>query len=166
MNDRKTLQEFNKIKDTIPDVFPYFSYLFMDSLETDVLDNDILCHSRAIFKEIYSFAGRSIPNYFPSDPLSSEFDPNKNRWLSLFDEKGIEYEPTEYNELKITFPLTTDDKTINDYIRILDKTIDAEQSVKTITIRNLDTFQKWMGRDFPPKSQQKRSILARFRKHV
>ncbi|HDS45449.1 MAG TPA: hypothetical protein ENN68_05070 [Methanomicrobia archaeon] len=166
MNDRKTLQEFNKIKDTIPDVFPYFAYLFMDSLETDILDNDILYHSRAIFEELYSFAGRSVPNYFPSDPLSSEFDPNKNRWLSLFDEKGIEYEPTDYNELKITFPLTTDDKIINDYIRILDKTIDAEQNVKTITIRNLDTFQKWVGRDFPPKNHQKRSIFARFRKRV
>jgi len=127
-------------------VFKWFSYLYLTHIDTDLPSDDELKLARAVMKELYEFAGRSLPSYFPSEPVEKLYDPGRRDWRDLL--YGIRKVTVEEqgNRKLIAFSKDMQHWEVNDYQGYLPQTIKYQRRGSTIVIENPKEFDKWLGK--------------------
>ncbi len=138
-------------------IFRWFSYLYLGHLSADELpSDDELRLARTVMKELYEYAKRPLPEFFPAEPIERLFDPGRRDWRDLL--YGLHKATVEEqgNRKLVTFSKDMQHWEINDYQGYLPQTIKYQRKGNTIIVENPKEFDKWLGR--PPQS---RSILSR-----
>jgi len=142
-------------------MFTWFSYLYMTHLDGNELPgDDELGLARKVFTELYEFAGRPIPRFFPREPIEKLHDPGLRDWRDLF--YGLRKATIEEqgNRKLVTFARDMQHWEINDYQGYLPQTVKCRRKGNTIVIENPAEFDRWLGP--PPKGQ--RTLLRLFKR--
>jgi len=128
-------------------IFKWFSYLYMDRLNTDGLpSDDELQLARLVMQDLYKYAGRALPVFFPNEPIEKLHDPGRKDWQDLL--YGLRKATVE-NEGKrklITFSKDMQHWELNDYQSYLPQTVKHQRRGNTIIVENPKEFDKWLGR--------------------
>ena len=137
-------------------IFKWFSYLYMDRLNTAGLpSDDELQLARLVMQDLYKYAGRALPVFFPNEPIEKLHDPGRKDWQDLL--YGLRKATVE-NEGKrklITFSKDMQHWELNDYQSYLPQTVKHQRRGNTIIVENPREFDKWLGRP------QHSSLLSR-----
>jgi hypothetical protein len=65
-------------------VFGWFAYLYLQRCGTsDLAGDDELAIGRGVMRDLYQYAGRNLPEYFPQQPIERTYDPGRKHWLDL-----------------------------------------------------------------------------------
>ena len=77
---RRTL---NEIFSTPNDLFAWFASLYLQGVRAHEFSDDEIALARKCMLQLYEYAGRDVPCYFPREPLEKLFDPGQRRWRDL-----------------------------------------------------------------------------------
>ena len=127
-------------------VFQWFSHIYLRCLDDNELPgDDELRLARTVIKELYQFAGRPLPEFFPSKPIEKLYDPGLRDWRDLL--YGLHKATAEEqgNRKLVTFSKDMQHWEINDYQGYLPQTIKYQRKGNTIVIENPGEFDRWLG---------------------
>jgi len=128
-------------------IFRWFAYLYLDRLNTDGLpSDDELQIARLVMQDLYKHASRTLPTFFPNEPIEKLHDPGQKDWQDLL--YGLR-KATATNEGKrklITFAKDMQHWELNDYQSYLPQTVKHHRRGNTIIVENPKEFDKWLGR--------------------
>ena len=138
-------------------IFRWFSYLYLNHLRTDELpSDDELRLARMVMRELYEYARRPLPKFFPAEPIEKLYDPGQRDWRDLLYRLRKVAVTQEGNRKLVTFSKDMQHWEINDYQGYLPQTIKYQRKGNTIIIENPTEFDRWLGQ--PP---QARGLLSR-----
>jgi len=130
-------------------IFPAFvNYYFHNS--TGKLYDDELHTGRKTMLDLYKYAGRAIPEYFPAVPVEEVYDPDKVKWQELIDMNKVEL-IDKVDSIEIIF---SDGFTRMDVEHYADSIKHAKHRVigTTIVVESPEDFRKWLDLDKEVKS--------------
>ncbi len=133
-------------------IFKWFSYLYLEQLNAGALpSDDELQTARLVMRELYEYAGRSLPTFFPNEPIEKLHDPGRKDWQDLL--YGLRKAIVEDDGKRklITFAKDMQHWEINDYQSYLPQTVKHNRRGNTIIVENPKEFEKWLGE--PPQSR-------------
>lgn len=138
-------------------IFRWFSYLYLSRLSAGELpSDDELRLARAVMKELYEYAKRPLPEFFPAEPIERFYDPGRRDWRDLLYGLRKAIVEEQGNRKLVTFSKDMQHWEINDYQGYLPQTIKYQRKGNTIIVENPGEFDKWLGQ--PP---QARGFLSR-----
>ncbi|MCL0046611.1 hypothetical protein M1N18_01365 [Dehalococcoidales bacterium] len=138
-------------------IFKWFSYLYLSHLSADELpSDDELRLARMVMEELYGYARRPLPEFFPVEPIEKLYDPGRRDWRDLLYRLRKATVTQEGNRKLVTFSKDMQHWEINDYQGYLPQTIKHQRKGNTIIIENPTEFDRWLGQ--PP---QARGLLSR-----
>lgn len=137
-------------------IFKWFSYLYLRRLGVGELpSDDELQSARAVIKELYDYAKRPLPEYFPAEPIEKVYDPGRRDWRDLLYGLRKATVKDEGSRRLVTFSKDMQHWEINDYQGYLPQAIKYQRKGNTIVIENPKKFDRWLGQP------QDRGVLAR-----
>jgi HKD family nuclease len=140
---RAGASEANAIIEEDNPLFAWFAHEYLQREPDDSLPDDVLYETREVFKDLYSYADRPLPEYFPTSKAERVYDIGKQRWLRAHETDCFELTEEE-DDLVATF--TEDMKyQVHSYRRDLPNDIRASRRGRSIVIGNPDRFQEWLG---------------------
>lgn len=144
-SSKKGEAEVNRLIKEENQLFRWFSYFMKERFDAgDVeLTEDVLEPARSVLRELYDFADRPIPNYFPASPAENQFDIGRKRWHSLRENRIYEVDWDEDN-LRLKFSDRVEHWEVQEYQRHLPSSVRGEQQGKDIVIKNPDVFREWL----------------------
>lgn len=127
-------------------VFRWFSHIYLSRLDDNELPgDDELRLARTVIKELYQFAGRPLPDFFPSVPIERLYDPGRRDWRDLIYVLHKAVVEEQGNRKLVTFSKDMQHWEINDYQGYLPQTIKYQRKGNTIVIENPGEFDRWLG---------------------
>ena len=100
-------EKLNQLFQTENRVFRWFSYSYLQKLRSpDPPSDDELYLARAVVTDLYEFAGRQVPDYFPTQPLEKIYDPGHRDWRDLL--YGIEKATTADDQGRLPVRFSSD----------------------------------------------------------
>ncbi len=131
-------------------MFKWFSHLYIDHLMAYLADErqlgeDELQLARTVMKELYDYAGRPLPEWFPQKPIEEIYDPGRQEWRDLFNLRKATMRK-ERGRIVVDFTEDMLQREVMEYVSHLPQTIKAEQKGKTLIIQPPHEFEKWLGK--------------------
>ena len=131
----------NKIFTRQNDIFSVFASYYFDGFSDNISDDELELGRRTMLK-LYKYAGRTVPEYFPTVPIESIYDPDRFKWRELIDLEKVRI--VEKNDsLEITFPGEFSHSDVEHYA---DSIKHAKHRIvgNTIVIESPEDFRKWL----------------------
>lgn len=76
--------QLSSILEELNQLFRWFSTLYLQALRSPAGTHDDELHiARQVVRELYAFAERPLPPFYPSIRLEKLYDPGRLRWLGL-----------------------------------------------------------------------------------
>jgi hypothetical protein len=132
-------------------LFGWFAYLYLQRSGTsDLAGDDELGIARAVMRDLYQYANRPLPEYFPQQPIEHTYDPGRKHWRDLV--YGLRKATIERQgeRVLVTF---RDDMQVHE-IRAatghLPQTVKHQVRGKTVIVEAPDEFVTWLS-DGRPK---------------
>lgn len=140
--------EVNRLVEQDNPLFLWFTHKMLTRELTLSNDDDALRTARAVMLELYEYAGRDVPEWFPRCPAEQEYDAGRDRWLNLLKREDITAED-QGERLRVSFPegMSTDTYT---YARDPPTVARVERRGRDLLIKSPDEFLDWLGE--PPAS--------------
>ena len=151
----------NRLINTENALFQWFGHEYLSrDLELGE-DSDALREVRATMEDLYDFADRQIPEYFPETPAEQAYDTGRERWRNLTKHDDIEI--TEDGEtLKVSFPKSMSFE-LHEYKRDPPMTVRIEKRGLDLIIKTPDEFFDWLGE--PVTEDKSSGFLSRAREY-
>ena len=133
-------------------IFKWFSFLYLEQLNAGALpSDDELQTARSVMRDLYEYAGRALPTFFPNEPIEKLHDPGRKDWQDLL--YGLRKATVQDDGKRklITFAKDMQHWEINDYQSYLPQTVKHHRRGNTIIVENPKEFEKWLGQ--PPQSR-------------
>jgi len=128
-------------------IFRWFSHIYLSHLDDSELSSDDELHiSRIVMKQLYKYAGRSLPSFFPNEPIEKCYDPGRRHWRDLIYELKLATIHADRSRIFVTFSEDTQHPEINAYQGYLPQTVKYQRKARKIIIESPDQFNKWLGR--------------------
>ena len=132
-------------------VFKWFSHLYINHLDSDELpSDDELRLARTVMKQLYEYAQRPLPAFFPAQPIEELYDPGRRDWQDLLFRLRKATVEQERDRKLATFSKDMQHWEINDYQGYLPQTVKYQRKGNTIIIENPKEFDRWLGQ--PPQT--------------
>lgn len=140
---RAGASEANAIIEEENPLFAWFAHEYLQQDLDSSLPDDVLHETRAVFRDLYDYAERQCPEYFPNMKAEREHDIGRKRWQRAYETDCFDLTEEE-DDLVATF---TDDMKyqVHSYHRDLPSDIRAERRGRAIVIRNPEHFEEWLG---------------------
>lgn len=140
------------------EIFTWFTHLYFPYLnDSEPPSNDELHHARLIFKEMYRYAGRPLPEFFPNEMVENLYDPDRKVWNELFQLKHAKTQSKD-NRLIIKFGKDMQFWEVERYRSCLPQSVKCDQRRgNTLVIESPNEFGEWLKED----PTYKRSRLGR-----
>lgn len=135
--------EVNRLIEQDNPLFLWFTHEML-TRELELSDgDDALRAARQVFIDIYEYADRPVPEWFPRRPAEQEHDAGRNRWFDLLRRDDIEAED-QGNRLRVSFP---DEMSTDTYAYARDPPTIArvERRGVDLLIKSPDEFIEWLG---------------------
>ena len=153
----RTQEHLARIMEQPNPIFGWFAHGFLARMQdSSWLQDDELGTAREVVKHLYAYAERSLPNYFPAQPLEKLYDPDLRVWKELMRRNKV----TVHKEREQTVAQFSNDlerTEIGAYLMALPQIVKYRQTGKTLIIQNPAHFHEWI--DGP---KRKNSFLRRF----
>jgi len=138
-------------------VFKWFSHLYINHLDSNELpSDDELRLARTAMKQLYEYAQRPLPAFFPAQPIEELYDPGRRDWQDLLFRLRKATIEQQGDRKLATFSKDMQHWEINDYQGYLPQTVKYQRKGNTIIIENPKEFDRWLGQ--PPQAP---GLLAR-----
>lgn len=100
-------------------------------------------------KNLYEHAARSLPPYYPNEPIEKLYDPGRKDWQDLL--YGLRKATVEDDGKRklITFSKDMQHWEINDYQGYLPQTVKHVRKGSRIIVENPGEFDRWLGEPPP-----------------
>ena len=139
----KSRRDVAEVIDQKNPLFEWFTHQMLNS-EMKIPDStDSLEIARNVFKNLYEYADRELPPYFPEKPADEHYDTAKGKWHRAHDRNQIEFE--EYNGHIIAAFDEDMSFDVKSYCRSLPTRMRAEAHGLEIEIKHVDNFIDWFG---------------------
>lgn len=126
-------------------LFTWFSH-FMFEQEISLPDrSDKLAVARDVFRQLYEFAGRDEPDYFPSEgPAEDIYDHGRRVWRHAH-ENGLFTLETRNDVIRADFSAELETREVWKYQKLVPATIRAEKQRARIEFSQPERFFEWTG---------------------
>ena len=139
-------------------VYRWFSYIYLQHLQAEELpSDDELQTARSVVKELYEYACRDLPAFFPREPIERIYDPGRKDWRDLLYILGKTDVRREGSRVLITFSKDMQPWEISHYEGYLPQQIKHGRRGNTLIIETPREFDSWLG-----QRPQARGLLSRF----
>lgn len=148
-NNIRASEELNRILSSNCDLFSWFAAWYLKKLKAPLeeikegLLVDELGLSRSVMRSLYEYAGRPLPEFFPSKPVERLYDIDRMEWLELFETKVLSQE-NQRNKLFVRTPTTIQAYEVDRYMRLLPQGVKAKRKGHTIVIEGKDKYLEWV----------------------
>jgi len=124
-------------------VFLWFANEMLTRELTLSNDDDALRTTRRVMIDLYEYADRPVPAWFPRRPAEQEHDAGRDRWFDLLARDDITTED-QGERLRVSFPeeMATDTYT---YARDPPTVARVERRGRDLLIKSPDEFIRWLG---------------------
>lgn len=142
-------------------LFPWFCHRYLELFvkrDEVVLDDDILALTREVFLELYAYADRLVPDYFPTTPAEEIHDPGLDVWREHKERGHIRFKP-DGEDIVVEFVSSFEYHQILHLERELHNSIRRKVEGKTIVVKNQDRFREWYGEVREPSFWQRMNPL-------
>jgi len=159
-------ETLNRILNTRCDFFRFFAWKYLDKMNEPLdymkkhLLVDELSLARIVFKELYEFAERDLPGYFPGIPADSVYDADKMEWLELF-EAGVLTQEEQANKVMVQADKNLATYEVEKFMAYLPQGVKAKRSGHAIIIEGREKYLEWMNQKKREKKFWK-NILKKF----
>ena len=128
-------------------LFGWFAHVYLDQLSRleEPRDDDLFL-ARDVMQTLYRHARRSLPPYFPLEPLENRYDPARRSWLDLLDRLRQATVRRDGDRVTIDFADDLQHYEIQRYMALLPQTVKVERRGKKLVIDNPAEFERWLGR--------------------
>jgi hypothetical protein len=135
--------EVNQLIEQDNPVFLWFANEMLTRELTLSNDDDALRTTRRVMIDLYEYADRPVPAWFPRRPAEQEHDAGRDRWFDLLARDDI---TTEYQgeRLRVSFPEETATDTYT-YARDPPTVARVERRGRDLLIKSPDEFIRWLG---------------------
>jgi hypothetical protein len=126
-------------------LFAYFSH-FMFQQDISLPDQgDKLAPARAVFRELYKYANREMPDFFPKDmPAETKYDRGRAMWRNAF--RNGRFDVKELNGVvQADFSKHLDGTEVYQYLYVVPSHIRANKGGATIEFPQPERFYRWLG---------------------
>ncbi len=135
--------EVNRLIDTNNPIFQWFGYEYLNRDLILGTDSDALREVRATMQDLYEYADRPLPDYFPTEPAEQAYDTGRERWRNLIDREDVEI-AKDSDTLQVTFPESMNFE-LHEYKRDPPMTVRIEKRGLDLIIKTPDEFFDWLG---------------------
>ena len=144
--DKETLGRLLAVDNPI---YRWFSYTYLQLLRTEELpSDDELQTARNAMKELYAYAHRDLPLFFPHQPIEKIYDPGRKDWHDLLYILGKTEVRSEGSRVLIMFKEDMQPWEISHYKACLPQQIKHGRRGNTLIIETPTEFYNWLGK--PP----------------
>ena len=136
-------------------LFEWFAHVYLEllSAQKDPPPEDELFLARSALQRLYSYAGRALPDFFPSTPFEELYDTREAEWKDLlFGLKKAEVRDTG-GRILIEFHEDMSRDDILPYATMLPLATDHQEKGNTIIIQSPAVFRKWLSLPEPASQQ-------------
>lgn len=105
--------------------------------------DDVLEDVRAVMLDLYEYAGREVPQFFPHEPAEIVYDPGKRLWQTAYDQDVLGLRP-EGETYVAEFELESTE--VYRYEKNLPTHIRGEKRGREVLIKNQEGFLEWFER--------------------
>jgi len=130
------------------DFFKWFAHGYLERLDqpAESIKEDLLVDelslARRIVSDLYVFAGRKLPDYFPDQPVERVYDIDKMEWLELFEAGALRQEEMA-NKIIVQAEKTVHAYEVDKYMRLLPQGVKAKRKGHAIVIEGKDKYLEW-----------------------
>lgn len=155
--------EVNQLINTESPLFQWFGYEYLQrDLELGA-DDDALREVRATMEDLYEYADRELPEYFPDEPAEEAYDTGRERWRSLLERDDVELSK-DGDTIEVSFPEAMSFE-LHEYKRDPPMTVRLEKRGNDLLIKTPEEFFEWLGEDEAVRSggllSRARGLLGR-----
>ncbi len=139
------------------DLFSWFSHRYLEVFsrrDASVLDDDVLALGREVFLELYDYAQKPVPKYFPRRPAEDTHDPGLDIWQEHERRGHIQFRFVD-DTIVVEFRSSFEYHQVRQLERELHNSIRRQVTGRTITIRNPERFIEWYGETKPSSLWQR-----------
>ncbi len=163
--DQKNVQAsetLNRILNTRCGFFKLFAWKYLDKLNQpldsikEYLLVDELSLARTVFRELYEFTDRPVPEYFPSVPVDNIYDTDKMEWIELF-RNNVLTENQQANKVIVQADKNIATYEVEKFMAYLPQGVKAKRSGHVIIIEGREKYLEWMN-----LSQKEKGLWKRF----
>jgi len=135
--------EVNRLIDTENPIFQWFGHEYLNRDLVLGEDSDALREVRTAMQDLYEFAERPVPDYFPVEPAEQAYDTGRERWRNLIDREDVEISH-DGDTLQVTFPESMSFE-LHEYKRDPPMTVRIEKRGLDLIVKTPDEFFDWLG---------------------
>lgn len=139
--------EVNRLIDTENPLFQWFGHEYLARDLELGSDADALREVRATMLDLYEFAGRPVPTYFPDEPAEQAYDTGRERWRNLLEREDVTL-VDDGDTLQVTFPESMSFE-LHEYKRDPPMTVRVEKRGVDLIIKTPEEFFNWLGEATP-----------------
>ncbi len=152
-------QELNRIFKYDNRLFEWFAGLYLTHLrdERHELSDDELELGRRVLDEIYGYAGRERPRFFPDGPIDKRYDQDMIEFRNYIKMKNP-VKKEEGNQITLKFGPDMEKSDVRLICSLLPASTNPEQVGATIRIRDAQAFNEWTEKS--TKKHVKLSVLS------
>lgn len=144
--DDEDREELNQIFDTPSDLFCWFAYFYLQTLNTsNVSREDELTVARQVMLRLYKAAGVEVPDYFPQQPLEELYDPDQRAWKDLLQRLHKATLKRDGDRINVVFDEDFQAREIREYETQLPQSVKHRRRGNTLVIESPAAFEKWLG---------------------
>lgn len=151
--------EVNRLIDTENPIFQWFGYEYLNRDLVLGTDSDALREVRASMQELYEFADRPLPDYFPTEPAEQAYDTGRERWRNLINREDVEV-TKDSDTLQVTFPESMNFE-LHEYKRDPPMTVRIEKRGLDLIVKTPEEFFEWLGE--MTAGEPRKGLLSRAR---
>jgi len=135
--------EVNRLIEQDNPLFLWFTHKMLTRDLALSNDDDALRTARTVMLELYEYADRDVPKWFPRHPAEREHDAGRDRWFDLLERDDVTTED-QGERLRVSFPeeMSTDTYT---YARDPPTVARVERRGRDLLIKSPDEFLNWLG---------------------
>ena len=125
-------------------LFRWFAALHLERVRAgDWIRDDELATAREVVLDLYQFAGRAVPSYFPRRPLEDLYNPDLRVWLDLLRHHKVRINQNG-GEATILFTEDLEHAEVREFLGALPQTVKYRQRGKTTVVENPKGFRLWL----------------------
>jgi hypothetical protein len=126
-------------------IFHWFSYLYLQKLPSyEPESDDELEIARSVMRELYAYAVRDLPAFFPEVPIEQIYDMGREKWLDLLNGLKKAGARPDKGRILINFSEDMTIREVKEYQGVLPQTIKSHPQGKTLIIESPDQFNAWL----------------------
>ncbi|MFW6401279.1 MAG: phospholipase D family protein [Desulfohalobiaceae bacterium] len=145
----KARETLNRILNTDCDLFRIFAHNYLELLDQpvqeikDSLLGDELSLARKVFRDLYRYAERELPAYFPQEPVENIYDIDKMEWLELF-ETGVLSQEEQAHKIFVFADKNMHTYEVARYASLLPQGVKAKRKGHTIIVEGKEKYLEWI----------------------